>query len=305
MGLSRLSRVLAVVALIFAVIYGWKVLFEARRPPCYTIDVKYFGPENGPASEQEDFTIKPFEIPFDRSQVDDMLDRVRKTRFYEPQILLDNRQVNKSTYGFHRQTAESVREYLLDTFDWKKTVQELNKFDNYKTNIAGLNIHFVRITQTIQTNEKKQAILFIHGWPGSFLEYLDVARLLNSSSSGIYDLIIPSLPGYGYSDAPVRPGMSPSQIARIMQNLMQRLGYNSYVVCGGDWGSIIGTSMAQLYPSQVQGLLITLPTPHLALKHVLQMIAGHYISPSIVLDFDEQEFLKKRFDLTDYLKILW
>ena len=105
-----------------------------------------------------------------------------------------------------------------------------------------MDIHFVRVTHNSQTNEKKEAILFLHGWPSSFIEYLDVARLLNSSTSSTYDLIIPSLPGYGYSDAPVRPGMNPSQIARIMQNLMQRLGHSSYVVCGGDWGAVIGTS---------------------------------------------------------------
>ena len=86
--------------------------------------------------DTEDFSIKPFKIPFERSQVDDMINRVTKTRFYEPQILIDNRNVNKSTYGFNRQTAESIRDYLINTYDWKKTVQELNNFDHYKTNIA-------------------------------------------------------------------------------------------------------------------------------------------------------------------------
>ncbi len=169
----------------------------------------------------------------------------------------------------------------------------------------GLDIHFVRVTHNTQKNEKKEAILFLHGWPDSFLAFLDVARLLNSSSSATYDLIIPSLPGYGYSDAPVRPGMNPSQIARIMQNLMQRLGYSTYVVCGGDWGAIIGTHMAQLYPGHVKGLLITMNTPSLTWKHYIQLAVGHYINPSILLDFDEQEFLRKRFNAFDYLKYLW
>jgi hypothetical protein len=136
MGLSRLNRIIAVLALIFAVIYGWKCLFEARRPPCYTIDVKYFGPGTPPSSDTEDFSIKPFQVPFDRSQVEDMIHRVSKTRFSEPQILVDNLHVNKSTYGFNRQTVESIRDYLLNTYDWKKTVQELNNFDHFKTNIA-------------------------------------------------------------------------------------------------------------------------------------------------------------------------
>jgi hypothetical protein len=147
MGLSRLNRVIGVLVLIFAIIYGWKSLFEARRPPCYTIDVKYFGPENPPSNDEEDFSIKPFKIPFERSQVDDMIDRVRKTRFYEPQIIVDNENVNRSTYGFNRQTLGMVRDYLLDTYDWKKTVQELNNFNHYKTNIAVR--YFVNLIKSI------------------------------------------------------------------------------------------------------------------------------------------------------------
>ncbi|CAF0932351.1 unnamed protein product [Adineta steineri] len=305
MGLSRLNRIIAVIALIFAVVYGWNYLFDARRPPCYTVDVKYFGANIPSSNDVEDFSIKPFKIPFERSQVDDMIDRVRKTRFYEPQILVDNRNTNKSTYGFNRQTAESIQDYLINTYDWKKTVQELNNFDHYKTNIAGLDIHFVRITHNSQRNEKKDAILFLHGWPGSFLEYLDVARLLNSSTINNYDLIIPSLPGYGYSDAPVRAGMSPIQIARIMQSLMQRLGHSSYVVCGGDWGAIIGTNIAQLYPGHVRGLLITMVAPALTWKHYIHLALAHYINPSILLDYDEQEYLGKRFDASQYLKFMW
>lgn len=137
MGLSRLNRLLALVVLVVALVYGWQTLFEARTPPCYSVDVKYFGAGAPPSSsDNEDFTVRPFTVPFDRVQVEDMLDRVKKTRFYEPQILVDNRHVNKSTYGFNRQTAEMVREYLINTFEWKKTVQELNTFDHFKTNIA-------------------------------------------------------------------------------------------------------------------------------------------------------------------------
>ena len=160
------------------------------------------------------------------------------------------------------------------------------------------------MTHNAHTNEKKEAIIFLHGWPGSFLEYLDVARLLNSSNTN-YDLIIPSLPGYGYSDAPVRSGMNPSQMARIMQNLMQRLGHSSYVVCGGDWGATIGTHMAQLYPGHVKGLLITMVFPSLTWKHYLQIATAHLINPSILFDFDEQNFLRKRFNIMDYAKFLW
>jgi hypothetical protein len=98
--------------------------------------VKYFGSDNPPSSDTEDFSIEPFKIPFERSQVDDMNNRISKTRFYESQIIIDNQYVNKSAYGFNRQTLESVRNYLINTNDWKKSVQELNNFDHYKTIIA-------------------------------------------------------------------------------------------------------------------------------------------------------------------------
>ncbi len=162
-----------------------------------------------------------------------------------------------------------------------------------------------QLPHSTQSNQKKEAIIFLHGWPGSFLEYLDVARILNASTNHMYDLIIPSLPGYGYSDAPLRAGMSPSQIARIMQNLMQRLGHSSYVVCGGDWGAIVGTHMAQLYPGHVRGLLVTMLSAGMSWKHGIQMAVAHFINPSVLLDFDEQTFLRKRYNAFDYLKFMW
>ena len=168
-----------------------------------------------------------------------------------------------------------------------------------------MNIHFVRVRNAPRVNERQEAILFLHGWPGSFFEYLDVARQLSTSTNANYDIIIPSLPGYGYSDAAVHAGMNPTQMARIMQNLMLRLGHSTYVVCGGDWGSIVGTLMAQLYPGHVRGLLVTMVFSSMTFKHYLQTGAAHFISPSILLDHDEQAFLGKRYDAFDLLRFMW
>lgn len=153
---------------------------------------------------------------------------------------------------------------------------------------------------------EKVAILLLHGWPGSFLEYLDVARLLNSSASTFhYDLIIPSLPGFGYSDAPVRPGLNLPQIAMIMHTLMQRLGYREYVVCGGDWGSFIGSTMAQMYPKHVRGYLTTLIEPSPSLKNTLLMVFANWINPKFAFDADELEFMRKPFDLLQLFRFFW
>jgi pimeloyl-ACP methyl ester carboxylesterase len=86
---------------------------------------------------------------------------------------------------------------------------------------------------------------------------------------------------------------------------MKRIGYNSYVICGGDWGSVIGTHMAQIYPNYVRGLLITFIPPIRSLKHDIQSLIGHYINPSFILDSDEQEFLRNRFDAFEYFKFFW
>jgi hypothetical protein len=138
MGLSRLSLIAGILVVIFAVLYRWKYLsfFGVDDPPSYSIDIKYFGPSIPLSTDAEDLSIETFKIPFERSQVEDVNDRLSKTRFYEPQILIDNRNVNQSTYGFNRKTAESIREYWINTYDWKKTVQDLNTFNHYKTRIA-------------------------------------------------------------------------------------------------------------------------------------------------------------------------
>lgn len=169
----------------------------------------------------------------------------------------------------------------------------------------GLDIHFVRVTHNSVSTERKDAILFLHGWPGSFLEYLHAARLLNASTSSSYDLIIPSLPGFGYSESPVRAGMTPAHMARLMHILMQRLGHRSYVVCGSDWGSFVGTHMAQLYPSHVRGFLSTLIEPGISLTGAIRLLLGHFVSSSFVLDADEQRFLPNGFSPLEKLTFFW
>ncbi|CAF1501133.1 unnamed protein product [Didymodactylos carnosus] len=301
MALSRLHRTLAFFGLVSAVIYGFYSLFD-RRPPCYSVDVEYFGPIDRNRDMDSDVKIYPFTIPYSPAQVDDLQSRLGKTRFYQP--LNDPQNITQSQYGFNRKTAESIRDYWLNTFNWKKAVADLNEFSHYKTMIAGLNIHFVRKQTTTQQHRQKEAIIFLHGWPGSFYEYLDVMKLMSASTTIEYDLITPSLPGYGYSDMTTRSKMSPQQMARIFHVLMQRLGHSSYIVVGGDWGSIIGTFMSKLYPGHVKGFLTTMPsdiTPNLL--NFIRMLSGS-ISKSFLLDQDEQTF-KPDFSIINNLKLFW
>lgn len=113
------------------------------------------------------------------------------------------------------------------------------------------------------------------------------------------------MPGFGYSQAPTRPGLTPSRIAALMNSLMKRLGYESYVICGTDWGSFIGTYMSQLYPSSVKGFLTTMTEPGMSLKNSLLAALAHWVHPSFLLDSDEEQFLKEPFDLFKLFKFFW
>lgn len=136
MSLSTRQRILSFLVVIFGLSYGWNSFLRSQRSPCYSIDVKNFARSSPKSNDDEDSTIKPFQIPFDRLQVDDLNDRLHRTRFYQPEILRDEIHVNRSTYGFNRQTAESVRKYFMEKFDWKQIVKQLNEFEHFKTKIA-------------------------------------------------------------------------------------------------------------------------------------------------------------------------
>ncbi|CAH2227621.1 jg462, partial [Pararge aegeria aegeria] len=97
-------------------------------------------------------------------------------------------------------------------------------------------------------------LLLLHGWGGSFREFYDAIALLTTPTDGIaFEIIVPSLPGFGFSDAAVRPGMGPTQMGVVLRNLMNRLGFNQFYIQGGDWGSVVGTAIATMYQDEVLG----------------------------------------------------
>lgn len=182
----------------------------------------------------------------------------------------------------------------------------LSSFFEFEASLQGLNIHFVRITDPAIDAAEKTGLLLLHGWPGSFLEYLDLARLLNGSATTFhYDIIIPSLPGFGYSDAAHRPGLNTPQISLMMNALMQRLGHREYVVCGGDWGAFIGATLAKLFPKQIRGYLTTMMEPSVSPKSTFLLALAHWINPKIVFDDDELAFLKEPFNFFSVWKYYW
>lgn len=161
-------------------------------------------------------------------------------------------------YGFNTKNLKKVITYWRNEYlpKWRKREARINSFPHYTTQIQGLNIHFIHVKQKTKIGQKVIPIILLHGWPGSVLEFYDIIPKMTTESADkdfVFNVVVPSLPGYGWSKAASKPGLGPVGMSVIMKNLMNRLGYEKFYVQGGDWGSEIGSSMASLYPKNVIG----------------------------------------------------
>ncbi len=195
--------------------------------------------------------VTPFQISIPDSAIGDLKRRLTNTR------LPDQIAGTSWEYGTDSSYLKELLDYWQNDFDWREQETELNKFDQFKTEIDGLDIHFIH-----QLSENPDAIplMMVHGWPGSVAEFAKIiGPLTNPESHGgsqadSFHLIAPSLPGFGFSEKPKQPGYSPEKFAHILATLMQRLGYEQYAIAGGDWGAIINRYLANNYPERLIGL---------------------------------------------------
>ena len=137
---------------------------------------------------------------------------------------------------------------LLPSYEFQ--IAYINKLSHFKTSIDGISVHFVHMKpKNVKPATKVLPIILLHGWPGSFFEFHKAIPMLLEEKNGVaFELVIPSLPGYGYSSAAQKTGMGPGYMALIMKKLMNRLGFQKFYVQGGDWGSEVGRNLAKLYP---------------------------------------------------------
>ncbi|KAI4471801.1 epoxide hydrolase 1-related [Holotrichia oblita] len=214
---------------------------------------QYWGPGDRP--ENEDKTIYDFKINISREVISDLQSRIHNAR---PTTL--SLQDVHHQYGVNAELIDDILYFWKTKYTWKKKREKFfNKFPQFITNIQGLNIHFIhekpnsRIVS--QKNLEVVPILLLHGWPGSFMEFYHVIPMLTSSRNKnfVFEVIVPSLPGFAFSDGAAKPGLGASQVAVILHNLMKRIGFSQYYIQGGDWGSIIGGVMSSLYPKSVLG----------------------------------------------------
>ncbi len=180
--------------------------------------------------------IRPFTIDTPEADLDDLRARIRATRWPEKETVADNSQ------GPRLETMQKLARYWLNDYDWRKVENKLKALPNLITRIDGLDIHFIHVRSK---HEDALPLIVNHGWPGSVIEQLKIIDPLTNptahgaSASDAFHLVIPSMPGYGYSGKPTTTGWGPERIARAWAELMNRLGYDRYVAQGGDWGGQI------------------------------------------------------------------
>lgn len=146
-----------------------------------------------------------------------------------------------------------LSDYWQESYDWRAQEERLNGYDQFVTDVDGQRLHFLHVRSP---HDDARPLVLLHGWPGSIVEFLDVIEPLTrpADPSDAFQLVVPSLPGYGFSGPTTRRGWSPRRIAEAVATVMDRLGYERYGVQGGDWGSIIACNLADLHPDRVAGL---------------------------------------------------
>jgi pimeloyl-ACP methyl ester carboxylesterase len=208
------------------------------------------------AAATDDNAIRPFRVNVPEEALVDLRRRVQATRWPDKETVADQSQ------GAQLAKLQGLVQYWGSGYDWRKVEAKLNALPQFTTNIDGLDIHFIHVRSR---HKNALPVIITHGWPGSVIEQLKIIGPLTDptahggSAEDAFDIVIPSLPGYGFSGKPTGTGWDPDHIARVWAELMKRLGYTRYVAQGGDWGTPISSAMARQAPAGLLGIHINLP----------------------------------------------
>jgi pimeloyl-ACP methyl ester carboxylesterase len=195
--------------------------------------------------------IRPFHIEIPEAQIDDLRRRIGQTRWPSKELVADRSQ------GVQLATLRALARYWETDYDWRKAEAKLNALPQFKTEIDGVEMHFIHVKSK---HENALPLIMTHGWPGSVIELLEVVGPLTDptahggSAKDAFDLVLPSIPGYGFSGEPTEIGWGPARVAPAWAELMHRLGYIRYVAQGGDVGAAITDAMGRLAPEGLVGI---------------------------------------------------
>ena len=200
--------------------------------------------------------IRPFHFTVSDADLTDLRRRVNAAKWPERETVSDD------TQGVQSETIRKLARYWGTDYDWRKGEAKLNSVPHFITEIDGLDIHFIHVKSK---HENAMPIVITHGWPGSIIEQMKVIDPLTNptahggSAADAFHVVIPSLPGYGFSGKPTTTGWDPIRVARAWPVLMNRLGYTQYVAQGGDWGNAVTEQMALLKPPGLLGIHTNMP----------------------------------------------
>ncbi|MFC9092136.1 epoxide hydrolase family protein [Streptomyces sp. NPDC002387] len=237
-------------------------------------------------------TVHPFTFEFPDAELQDLRARIEATRFPEKETVDDQSQ------GTQLATVKELARYWATEYDWRKVEARLNSYPQFITEIDGLDIHFIHVRSK---HENALPVIVTHGWPGSIIEQLKIIDPLTNptahggDASDAFHVVIPSMPGYGFSGKPTASGWGPERIARAWGELMKRLGYTKYVAQGGDWGAVVTDLMGVQEPEGLVGIHTNMPKV-IPPAVELAIIAGNPLPSDVVLADDEQKRAVEQLD---------
>ena len=195
--------------------------------------------------------VRPFTVSISDSEIDDVKQRLARTRWPDPETVGDWSQ------GVRVENARSLVDYWERGYDWRRFESELNRFPQFLTEIDGLDIHFIHVRSK---NPSAMPLILTHGWPGSIVEFLKLIGPLTDpvsfggDAADSFNVVVPSLPGFGFSQKPTQTGWTVSRIASAWVELMKRLGYTRWAAQGGDWGAVVTTALGAMQPEGLLGI---------------------------------------------------
>ena len=266
-------KINAFIGLIFSILIYYIYSGYFHNDKIYVPKTGYFGVGE---ERPDDLKIYPFQVNVSQNLLNDLKIRLKNARIGHRQL----EDVEDFSYGINLATLKTFQNYWMEKFDWKKSEAILNSFNQFTTEIEGLKIHFIHVKPKVGTKKQVIPLLLVHGWPGNVFEFYKIIPLLlaeSKDSDFVFEIVAPSIPGYGWSEQPKKTGFSPASAARIFNKLMvDRLGFNRYIAQGGDWGSIIVTNLGHLHPENLIGLHLNMNSKLItgSFRYYMHLMAG-------------------------------